>query len=106
MSSKNNVNKDFYTMAGRDRPNEDLIVPKLPRDEGRGPRGVGSRRNFIPGAAPVGESPGKGRPKSHTSGDARRRTSTTKTAKRGTPRAAATAKRRVAPPRRSRRRAA
>jgi hypothetical protein len=57
MSSKNNVNKDFYTMAGRDRPNE-LIVERSPRspDELPGRRGD-ARSNFIPGAAPVGESP-------------------------------------------------
>ena len=25
MSGKNNVNKDFYTLAGRDRPNEHRV---------------------------------------------------------------------------------
>ena len=55
MSSKNNVNKDFYTMAGRDRPNEDLLVTRTPRDDERGRRGE-PQPNFIPGAAPVGES--------------------------------------------------
>jgi hypothetical protein len=58
MSSKNNVNKDFYTLAGRDRPNERLIemaTKHLP-DELPGHRG-GSRPNFIPGAPPVGVAP-------------------------------------------------
>jgi hypothetical protein len=56
MSSKNNVNKDFYTLAGRDRPNErigEALHRPLP-DEVSGHRGA--RPNFIPGAAPVGES--------------------------------------------------
>jgi hypothetical protein len=56
MSSKNNVNKDFYTIAGRDRPNEDLVMAKPPRGAQPGRRG-GPRPNFIPGAPPVGESP-------------------------------------------------
>jgi hypothetical protein len=56
MSNKNNVNKDFYTIAGRDRPNEDLVATKPPHDDER-QRRSSPRRNFIPGAAPVGESP-------------------------------------------------
>jgi hypothetical protein len=56
MSSKNNVNKDFYTIAGRDRPGEDLVATKSAQDDER-PRPGSPRRNFIPGAAPVGESP-------------------------------------------------
>jgi hypothetical protein len=58
MSNKNNVNKDFYTLAGRDRPNEHVVemaTKHLP-DELPGQRG-GSRPNFIPGAPPVGEAP-------------------------------------------------
>ena len=47
---------DFYTIAGRDRPNEDLVVTKPAQDDERQRRGS-PRRNFIPGAAPVGESP-------------------------------------------------
>ncbi len=39
MSSKNNVNKDFYTIAGRDRPNEDLVMAKPPRGAQPGRRG-------------------------------------------------------------------
>jgi len=58
MSNKNNVNKDFYTLAGRDRPNERLVemaTKHLP-DELPGHQG-GARPNFIPGAPPVGEAP-------------------------------------------------
>jgi len=60
MSSKNNVNKDFYTLAGRDRPNERLVevaTKHLP-DELPGHRGA-SRPNFIPGAPPVGATPAR-----------------------------------------------
>jgi hypothetical protein len=93
MSSKNNVNKDFYTIAGRDRPNEvQAPTPRVP-DEMPGHRG-GATPNFIPGAAPVGEAPmpagktgtrsasqrrqaarraGKARPKTGASGDTKRR---------------------------------
>jgi hypothetical protein len=58
MSGKNNVNKDFYTMAGRDRPNDDLVrrMPATAGSDGGGHRGD-VQPNFIPGAAPVGESP-------------------------------------------------
>jgi hypothetical protein len=57
MSSKNNVNKDFYTIAGRDRPNETIAAATSHRpDEMPGHHG-GTRPNFIPGAAPVGEVP-------------------------------------------------
>jgi hypothetical protein len=97
MSSKNNVNKDFYTLAGRDRPNEvQAPTPHVP-DEMPGHRG-GVTPNFIPGAAPVGEAPrpagktgmrsgsrkpetarrdgkapGQARPKAGTLGDTKRR---------------------------------
>jgi hypothetical protein len=59
MSGKNNVNKDFYTIAGRDRPNEALIPPPDPEamNSADGGRRSGAPRNFIPGAAPVGETP-------------------------------------------------
>ncbi|MGH2668958.1 MAG: hypothetical protein ACRDH5_07555, partial [bacterium] len=58
MSSKNNVNKDFYTMAGRDRPNELIIdAPAKRMADERPDRRGDARPNFIPGAAPVGESP-------------------------------------------------
>jgi hypothetical protein len=128
MSSKNNVNKDFYTLAGRDRPNEHVVemgTRHLP-DELPGHRG-GSHPNFIPGAPPVGEAPPrdehaaqtsaektgtrsesrkqatgrrseKARSKPGASRDARRKSKNAATAKRGTPRGAAA--------RRSRQRAA
>ena len=112
MSSKNNVNKDFYTLAGRDRPDEHVIdmASKHLQDERPGRRG-GVRPNFIPGAAPVGvrpaddgheaqqsaektgtqaiarrggKAPGKARPKAGAFGDARRKPQGTATAKRGT----------------------
>ncbi len=58
MSSKNNVNPDHYKVAGRDRPNE--VNPDKPKpvadDDGKAKRGKPAA-NFIPGAAPVGESP-------------------------------------------------
>jgi hypothetical protein len=57
MSSKNNVNKDFYTLAGRDRPNEHVIaMARRDAEEPGGHRGR-PQPNFIPGAAPVGETP-------------------------------------------------
>jgi hypothetical protein len=52
MSSKNNVNKDFYTIAGRDRPNEDLVMARSPRDDERGRRGDARRRTAKRQAAP------------------------------------------------------
>lgn len=61
MSSKNNVNKDFYTLAGRDRPNEAVVPAKRSPDDAPPARG-GVQPNFIPGAAPVGESPPETRP--------------------------------------------
>lgn len=58
MSSKNNVNKDFYTLAGRDRPNEIMLDAAARRMAEQTPDRRGrARPNFIPGAAPVGESP-------------------------------------------------
>jgi hypothetical protein len=54
MSAKNNVNKDHYTIAGRDRPNE--VLPPRPRAGGDEPGGGPGAPNFIPGAAPVGET--------------------------------------------------
>ncbi|HMH53830.1 MAG TPA: hypothetical protein VK548_26585 [Candidatus Acidoferrum sp.] len=67
MSSKNNVNKDFYTLAGRDRPNErlaEMATKHLP-DELPGHRGS-SRPNFIPGAPPVGEASPRDEPEAQT----------------------------------------
>jgi len=68
MSSKNNVNKDFYTLAGRDRPNERLVemaTKHLP-DELPGHRGT-LPPNFIPGAPPVGEAPARDAHEAQTS---------------------------------------
>jgi hypothetical protein len=63
MSRKNNVNPDYYKIAGRDRPNEtlppdndgDVDTSATPGGR-RGKRGKPAP-NFIPGAAPVGEAP-------------------------------------------------
>jgi hypothetical protein len=58
MSSKNNVNKDFYTVAGRDRPNDHVLaVTAKHLQEDLPGAGGGMRPNFIPGAAPVGVRP-------------------------------------------------
>jgi hypothetical protein len=59
MSGKNNVNKDFYTLAGRDRPSETLVrrIEASVETDWNGGRHVNAQPNFIPGAAPVGESP-------------------------------------------------
>ena len=57
MSSKNNVNPDHYKTAGRDRPNESIEPEHLGRDiETENRRDRKQAKNFIPGAAPVGES--------------------------------------------------
>jgi hypothetical protein len=58
MSSKNNVNPDYYKTGGRDRPGDDL--PPRPGPVETPPRrkkGERPPRNFIPGAAPVGDAP-------------------------------------------------
>jgi hypothetical protein len=107
MSNKNNVNKDFYTIAGRDRPNEDLVVTKLAQDDERQRRGS-PRRNFIPGAAPVGESPAPretspGRERQHSEGRSGGRSGARKKAAQGKARRKTGASRDV---RGSRRRAA
>ena len=61
MSHKNNVNPDHYKVAGRDRPNEVIPPEHANRDlESENARPAKKRKaapNFIPGAAPVGESP-------------------------------------------------
>ena len=58
MSSKNNVNPDHYKTAGRDRPNENIEPEHTGRDiESENRKGRSKpAKNFIPGAAPVGES--------------------------------------------------
>ncbi len=66
MSGKNNVNPDYYKLAGRGRPDEEVPpatrsgatrsgaekTPTRKRKKGDGPP-----RNLIPGAPPVGERP-------------------------------------------------
>jgi hypothetical protein len=62
MSSKNIVNKDHYDIGGRDRPNETVLSEqqkqKYAQAQGQSPAASGrpGTPNFIPGAAPVGES--------------------------------------------------
>lgn len=62
MSGKNNVNPDYYKLAGRDRASDD--VPAAARAAGgdapparRRKKGDGPPPNLIPGAPPVGERP-------------------------------------------------
>jgi hypothetical protein len=58
MSRKNNVNPDHYKVAGRARPNEVIPPEHANRDpETINKRGAKGTPNFIPGGAPVGESP-------------------------------------------------
>ena len=61
MSRKNNVNPDYYKLAGRDRPNEDVPPSARPAPADASPRrrkkGDRPSPNLIPGAPPVGERP-------------------------------------------------
>jgi hypothetical protein len=57
MSSKNNVNPDHYKVAGRDRPNEVIPPEHTGRDLETENAKQDRKRNFIPGAKPVGDSP-------------------------------------------------
>jgi hypothetical protein len=62
VSRKNNVNPDHYKIAGRDRPNEDVVPsprpgPARPEVRRRKRKGDGPPPNLIPGASPVGERP-------------------------------------------------
>ena len=59
MSGKNNVNPDHYKIAGRDRPDDTARARRETPPTGGGRRKKGNERppNFIPGAAPVGETP-------------------------------------------------
>jgi hypothetical protein len=61
MSRKNNVNPDYYKVAGRDRPNDDVPPAARPVADEPPPRrrkkGDGPPPNLIPGAPPVGERP-------------------------------------------------
>lgn len=57
--TKSNVNPDHYKTAGRERQGEDIVQEihkqKFTHTEPEGGRRQG-QPNFIPGAAPVGES--------------------------------------------------
>ena len=61
MSRKNNVNPEYYKLAGRDRAHEDAASTARPADDdapARGrKKGDGPPPNLIPGAPPVGERP-------------------------------------------------
>ena len=62
MSRKNNVNPDYYKLAGRNRPNEDVPPASHageaePTPTRRRKKGDGPPPNLIPGAPPVGEGP-------------------------------------------------
>jgi hypothetical protein len=61
VSRKNNVNPDYYKLAGRDRPNEDVPPSARTAADDAPPRrrkkGDGPSPNLIPGAPPVGERP-------------------------------------------------
>jgi hypothetical protein len=61
VSRKNNVNPDYYKVAGRDRPNEDVPPPARSGADAlptrRRKKGDGPPPNLIPGAPPVGERP-------------------------------------------------
>jgi len=59
MSGKNNVNPDHYKVAGRDRPDDNARARReaAPTGGTRRKKGDEPPPNFIPGAAPVGETP-------------------------------------------------
>jgi hypothetical protein len=61
MSKQSNVNPDQYTQAGRDRPGDDLLQEQHKQQFTQNEMTIKSddangKPNFIPGAAPVGES--------------------------------------------------
>jgi hypothetical protein len=62
VSGKNNVNPDYYKLAGRGRPDEEVppatrsgAAEKTPTRKRK--KGAGPPPNLIPGAPPVGERP-------------------------------------------------
>lgn len=67
MSKHNNVNPDYYKTAGRERQSEQDMHTETPHRESEQRPGQTGTRNFIPGAAPVGQS------KRKSSGNPRRR---------------------------------
>lgn len=48
MSSKNNVNKDHYTQAGRDRPNENIVHSDHKEDMTRSEKRVATGEAALP----------------------------------------------------------
>lgn len=59
MSQKSNVNPDAYEQAGRDRPGDDILHQVNKQQFAQAEQGKSSghgAENFIPGAAPVGET--------------------------------------------------
>ncbi len=55
MGTKNNVNPNHYKTAGRERQGDD-IVQEIHKQEFAQSKASAGKENFIPGAAPVGES--------------------------------------------------
>ena len=68
MGKKNNVNPDHYKTAGRERQGEDIVqeIHKQEHTEAEAARQNAGTANFIPGAAPVGESRSKESDKGET----------------------------------------
>lgn len=56
MSKHNNVNPDYYKTAGRERQSEQDLHTESPHHVAQRRAGQSGTRNFIPGAAPVGQS--------------------------------------------------
>ena len=58
MGKKNNVNPDHYKTAGRERQGDDIVqeIHKQEHTQAESARQNAGTANFIPGAAPVGES--------------------------------------------------
>lgn len=61
MSKQSNVNPDQYTQAGRERQGEDILQEQHKRNFKQNEMAdknsdAAGKSNFIPGAAPVGES--------------------------------------------------
>lgn len=62
MSKHNNQNRDHYVQAGRDRQSDPRLqgYDKAQLGQSRHHLRENATRNFIPGAAPVGEKNDKG----------------------------------------------
>ena len=61
MSSKNNVNPDFYKVAGRDRPNGNVIHEKQKQSLAQERERLERRRKVQPRAADARRRGGQGR---------------------------------------------